>query len=351
MKRILFVDDDERVLNGLRRQLRSRHRDWEMIFAPGGAEALMELGAQKLDAVVTDMRMPIIDGAQVLAHVANDIPRAARLVLSGEAADDRKRLASSCAHRYLHKPCSIEVLEMEVTTALAMRDVLDALGDPRCEAIWARPPGFRDECEPVLQALMLDVVSVTHDIVSMLRDDTELHERIMQAAIALHPDALNSDSPPRTAAQVVGATGFIGAIMASRFLENFGNGDASTWPRAVELAVAAGRIAREESLDAEVVADAFVAGLLFPLVEGGEQPERLDLLAYLLPTWGFRAGVVSALTDAPRALGDTAQEAPGEPDAGSAILAARLAAGDPRSAELAESLRRVGWTLRASQGA
>jgi len=345
MKRVLFVDDDARVLSGLRRQLRAHRGEWEMSFAPGGPEALLELGSGPFDVVVTDMCMPVVDGAQVLAHVANDQPRAARLVLSGNASDDRMRLATSCAHRYLHKPCPADVLELEIGQALAMRALLDDLGDERCEQIWARPPGFIDECEAVLSALNLDAPSVTDDVIAMLQNDHELRQRVSQAASGLHSETLRADARIQEIASVLGPRGVLGAIMAVRFQANFAGGSAEAWHGALRLAVRAGQIARDENLNTDVVADALVAGLLFHLVEGDEDERRLDALAYLLPTWGFDAGVVSALTDAPR----RSVEAATKVDAGTALLAARFAAGDPRQESLAAQLKAAGWSERVER--
>ena len=63
MRRVLFVDDEPRILEGLRRMLRSQRHDWEMAFAPGGEAALAMLETLPFDVIVSDMRMPGIDGA------------------------------------------------------------------------------------------------------------------------------------------------------------------------------------------------------------------------------------------------------------------------------------------------
>jgi hypothetical protein len=64
-KRLLFVNDEVMVLNGLRRALHGMRGEWEMTFVESAAAALQALEQQPYDAIVTDMRTPIMDGAQL----------------------------------------------------------------------------------------------------------------------------------------------------------------------------------------------------------------------------------------------------------------------------------------------
>ena len=61
-KRILFVDDETNILDGLRRMLRPLRQEWEMRFASSGEEALRLLEQEPCDVLVTDMRMPGMSG-------------------------------------------------------------------------------------------------------------------------------------------------------------------------------------------------------------------------------------------------------------------------------------------------
>ncbi|HZL98849.1 MAG TPA: response regulator, partial [Planctomycetota bacterium] len=136
MKRILIVDDEQRVLSGLRRQLHARRGEWELLFLEGGEAALAELSARPADAVVTDMRMPGMDGAQLLAAVAVRHPEIARLVLSGQAEADRQLAARGRCHRYLVKPCPADLLEAAIRQALEVRAALDASGWEHGARLW-----------------------------------------------------------------------------------------------------------------------------------------------------------------------------------------------------------------------
>ena len=104
-KRILFVDDEPMVLTGLKRSLRPMRTEWEMVFAGGGDEALTALDQQSFDIIVTDMRMPGMDGAQLLKEVQKRSPQTLRMVLSGQS--DRETILRSVnpAHQFVSKPC------------------------------------------------------------------------------------------------------------------------------------------------------------------------------------------------------------------------------------------------------
>src|SRR5687768_14425373 len=85
---ILFVDDDPLVLQGLQRMLRPMRNEWAMTFIESGAKALQLLQGDSFDVIVSDMRMPAMNGAQLLSEVKNRHPRTVRLILSGHADKD-----------------------------------------------------------------------------------------------------------------------------------------------------------------------------------------------------------------------------------------------------------------------
>lgn len=124
MKTLLFVDDDPRVLQGLQRQLRGMRDQWAMHFVESGAKALELLGTATLDVIVTDMMMPVMDGAQLLTEVMKHHPHTVRLVLSGHADREAVLRLVGPAHQYLSKPCDGEELRNAINRAFALRELL-----------------------------------------------------------------------------------------------------------------------------------------------------------------------------------------------------------------------------------
>jgi HD-like signal output (HDOD) protein len=118
-----FVDDEPGVLEGFRRSLRSLRTEWQAHFHTSAAAALASMAepGQQPDAVITDLRMPGMDGAELLEQVRDRHPAAARFVLSGQACMSQFSRAMRTAHQVLAKPCSIETVKAVVHGALSLR--------------------------------------------------------------------------------------------------------------------------------------------------------------------------------------------------------------------------------------
>ena len=126
MKRILFVDDESRVLDGIRRMLYAERKRWDMQFALGGEAALEACEAGGFDVVVSDMRMPGMDGATLLGHIRDRFPSSARIILSGYSEIALATKAVPVAHRFLAKPCSASELQSTIERLCTLQDLLCA---------------------------------------------------------------------------------------------------------------------------------------------------------------------------------------------------------------------------------
>ncbi|MBX3228812.1 MAG: HDOD domain-containing protein [Labilithrix sp.] len=119
--KVLFVDDEPRVLEGIQRMLFDAAGNWQVATATSGAEALEKLAASPFDVVVTDMRMPGMDGAALLAEVHQRYPSITRIVLSGQTEQEHAFRALGTAHQFLSKPCSPKMLTEVVENAFYLR--------------------------------------------------------------------------------------------------------------------------------------------------------------------------------------------------------------------------------------
>lgn len=121
---ILFIDDEPNILQGLQRLLRPRRDEWDMTFVSSALEAVEIMKQRCFDVVVTDMRMPEMDGADLLDEVKQLCPRSVRIILSGQAEVDTIIKSIQSAHQYLSKPCDPAQLEATINRASRLRKTM-----------------------------------------------------------------------------------------------------------------------------------------------------------------------------------------------------------------------------------
>ena len=124
--RVLFVDDEPNVLDGIRRQLRNRVDLETATSAAAGLELIESRGP--FAVVVSDMRMPEMDGARFLSRVNELAPESVRMVLTGQADLDStiKAVNEGRIFRFLLKPCDSETLLGVVKTGIEQYRLVNA---------------------------------------------------------------------------------------------------------------------------------------------------------------------------------------------------------------------------------
>jgi response regulator RpfG family c-di-GMP phosphodiesterase len=126
--KILFVDDEPGVLEGYRRLL---HKEFSVDTAVGAGEGLAAIAAAREDSyavIVSDMRMPEMDGAQFLSRVRTISADSVRIALTGHADIQTASHAvnEGAIFRFLTKPCEMEVLARALTAGLVQHGLVVA---------------------------------------------------------------------------------------------------------------------------------------------------------------------------------------------------------------------------------
>lgn len=179
MKRVLFVDDDTSLLDGLRARLHALRSQWEMVFVENGPRAVTELELRPVDAIVADVRMPAMDGVELLEIVRNRWPDAIRIVLSGCAGEQQSARLLSVVHQYISKPCEADQLENVISRCMQLRDVLN---EPRLQALVGRIghlPAMPRTCTNLRNAMADPAVSV-REIAGIISEDPAVAAKVLQ---------------------------------------------------------------------------------------------------------------------------------------------------------------------------
>ena len=179
MKRILFVDDDIPVLNGLKVRLHGLRNKWDMHFVDSGARAIEDLERSHFDVVVTDMRMPGMDGAELLRIVSERWPDALRIVLSGYAELQQVVRLVPYAHQYYSKPCEPGHLENLIDRCLYLHDLLR---QPALRAVVGRVRNLpaMPRVYARLQRMLTDNSVSVRDVAAVITEDAAIAAKVLQ---------------------------------------------------------------------------------------------------------------------------------------------------------------------------
>lgn len=122
--RIMFVDDEVKILTALQRHLTALGVKWELCFESDPRSALEAAIRDKPDVVVCDMRMPVMDGIGLIAAMRDGGVDASAIMLTGsnELAVATAAINEAGVFRFFTKPCPPEALVKGISEALAQRE-------------------------------------------------------------------------------------------------------------------------------------------------------------------------------------------------------------------------------------
>ncbi|HKN16995.1 MAG TPA: response regulator [Candidatus Sulfotelmatobacter sp.] len=179
MKRILFVDDESKILDGLQRMLHADRKRWDMEFAVGGEAALQACEKASFDVVISDMRMPGMDGATLLGHIRDRYPSTARIILSGYSEVTLVARSVHVAHRFLAKPCDASQLRSMIERVCTLQDVLCT---PEIRAVIGTVgelPSLSTSYNALTQALSRPDTSISQ-VADILEHDVAMSAKVLQ---------------------------------------------------------------------------------------------------------------------------------------------------------------------------
>lgn len=268
--RVLFVDDEENVLHGLKVMLHTMRNEWDMAFAQGGERGLEMIAEAEspFEVVVTDMHMPGMHGNVFLQKVMEVSPQSVRFVLSGNLNSDTLAKAGAVAHQIVGKPCDPHHLRALLTRAFALENRLptcpikDTLfqmcGLPSVPLVYWDLQNEMNSPEPSIDR-----------VGQIIEKDPSMSAKVLQVANSA------AASSSRRISNITEAVGMLGVENIRSFILMAGifeTADQSQMPRGFSLEKLwehgmkvgefAKRITALETEDKRLVDDAYTAGLL-----------------------------------------------------------------------------------------
>lgn len=304
MTRILFVDDEPQVLDGIRISLRKRRAEWELDFVDSGAAALAAMELKSYDLICSDMRMPGMDGAQLLTAVSDRWPETVRIVLSGYAELAQTIRLVPIAHQYLSKPCKAEQFDNTIARCI---NVQQLLGQPTLRAIVGRVkqlpalPRTYDR----LRVAMTRPNTTVNEIAAIVGEDMAITAKVLQVANSAFFRLARKVTKVEQAVSHLGFAAVRNLVMC---VEVF-----SQWNRTSDIpgmdleqsqskALKTGAVARAIAKSTPFADDALITGLLLDvgyLILINECPDELRRAAKLaeaqqIPMWEAERATIGA---------------------------------------------------------
>ncbi len=306
MKTVVFVDDEISVLEGLRRSLRRRRAEWDMHYFPRAEDAVDFVKDNAIDVVVSDMRMPGMNGAEFLQAVHNLRPNAVRLALSGYA-DSQLILESAHAiHQHISKPADIETITSAIDRSLQLHEQInDPVLHHYVGSLSSLPsmPSVYDE----IMALFAQETYTHAEIAAVIEKDigfTATVLRIVNSDFFGHFGNIGSISD---AVNMLGTETLKNIVLSENLFTQFAHTDTSELERLNTLtktvSALAHKFARTAELSERELDHCQLAGMVCTLgdmviLDAGEPGDHISpqmISAHLLNLWSMPDAVIEAV--------------------------------------------------------
>lgn len=267
MTKVLFVDDEPNILAGLRRMLRTYRKEWDMSFSESGVEALKLLEEEEFDVIVSDMRMPGMDGAEFLSHVRDRYPGTIRVVLSGHSQQELTLRSIGPAHQYLSKPCDSEHLKSSIQSVMRLQSLISS------ETIKDLVESI--DTLPSLPSIYIELVEILSSPEASIQQAAELIAKDMaMSAKVLQLVHSSFFGMPIKVTDVKQAVVLLGTevlkplILSTATFSQYEGVNLGGFPlehvanHGLEIGMLARKIAEAEGASSDIVGQAFLAGVL-----------------------------------------------------------------------------------------
>ncbi|MDX2477485.1 MAG: response regulator [Gammaproteobacteria bacterium] len=327
---ILFVDDEPNILSGLKRMLRSMRKEMDFYFAENGPQALDILSKTTIHVVVSDMRMPGMNGAELLAIVQDKHPQIIRIMLSGQADEEMILKTVGVVHQFMHKPSDSDTLKRIFSRACALQSLMINENLKTLVSSLGSLPSLPSLYVQVQQVLKSPDYAVG-DVAAIIEQDMAMSAKVLQLVNSAFFGLFNRVDSPAHAVKLLGMDTIKALVLCvGVFSELKPAGHKSysikdLWSHSVAVAAFAKTIAMAETDSKETIGNSFIAGiihdigklLLFTTVQeqyvqaveaAREEPFLLaqaeqqlfsadhgDVGGYLIGVWGLPGEVVEAI--------------------------------------------------------
>lgn len=331
VKSILFVDDEPNILSGLKRMLRSMRKEMDFHFAEGGRQALEIIENNDIHVIVSDMRMPGMDGATLLMAIQEQHPTIIRIMLTGQADDESVFKTVGVVHQFLAKPSDPNILKEVLTRACALQEIMVNTNLKSLVSSLGSLPSLPVVYNQLREALKNSEVAIS-DIAKIIEQDMAMSAKVLQLVNSAFFGLFKTIDSPAHAVNLLGLDTVKALVLGVGVFSEINPDNHKSfsavelWSHSVTTAAFAKKIAQTETDQKEIVDNSFIAGMIhdigklllfsylqeqfleavetaietnMSLVECEQDvfsANHCDVGGYLIGLWGLPGPVIEAIT-------------------------------------------------------
>ncbi|MBO6513847.1 MAG: HDOD domain-containing protein [Phycisphaerales bacterium] len=265
--KVLFVDDEELVLQGLKRQLRGQRKNWDMKFQKSASDALELLSKEHMDVIVSDMRMPGMNGAELLNEVRERWPEMVRLVLSGQTDQSELLMHIGCIHQYLQKPCDPDNL---IHVVSRVHSLISSVESSELRTVVAGLDSL-----PVVPEVYLRLVEELNSdssnaeiIAQIVQEDVGLSVKLLQLVNSTFFGMPREITSVKDAIVLIGMNNLVNLVLTAKIFDTLSANAVSSayvsklWRDCGDLGASAKCMAKTAGQSSDVYESAYLSGVL-----------------------------------------------------------------------------------------
>ncbi len=230
----------------------------------------MSLAKKPMDVIVSDLRMPEMDGGRLLAEVKKQHPHVVRIILSGQLNQEMTLKSVQLAHQSLSKPCDAEVLKHTLAKLFALRDFLS---DESIKSIISQI-----ESLPSMPSIYTEIVAEMQSddpaikkVGEIISKDLSMTAKILQMVNSAFFGLFRKINSPEQAVMMLGLETIKALVLSVKIFSEFNqknfpwfNIDA-LFNHSLAVSMYAKTIIKNENLDQGLINNSMMAGLLHDL--------------------------------------------------------------------------------------
>lgn len=249
--------------------LRSLRNEVDMMFAESGPEALEIMKSQGADVIISDMRMPRMDGAELLMLIKENYPNTMRIMLTGQADSESVLRTVGVVHQFLGKPCDPDHLKSVINRSLDLQSVLSDPGLKNVISQIGVLPAMPSVYSELQSVMITPEVSIA-EVAEIIERDMSISVKVLHLINSAFFGLFSKVDSIQRAVKLLGLDVISSIVLGLELFSNVKLPPKTVsidelWSHSMSVGSMAKRLAENEGLEKQSIDSAYLSGILHDL--------------------------------------------------------------------------------------